>query len=386
MTLFRLPKALVAISVFALLVFSFLTSSFSRTEADHRNYEDGNLQVEVTIQSAQEQSTVHTAKSTALASSGIPLPTPIAAATTIQPSQSATPSADAISPSDVVLLLKTGSSNVWRRLPLHFLTTFANGRIPYYAIYSDARERLSSSIETIDIIANVSHLIQKVDSEAYQIYAAQNEALQPHLYRETTGLPGDGVFAVSDDGNPVGWTLDRYKFLPMLAHAHENWPDAQWVVYIEDDTYIFWQNMLHWLARQSHEEVAYFGATSGPTIARFAQGGSGIAFSQSLMTKVFAPGSNAGLEVWANYTAHSCCGDVILGDVLREHGIRVNRGEFGTLAFRPEPPWKTSFDVAVWCEPVLTFHHLHQQDLAMLAALEDEITKEKVSPSKHAPF
>ena len=340
MSPFRLPKALVAASVFALLIFGFLSSSsLRRAEPDHGDVEYGNVKVEMTIQSALERlepTTLRPAPSTALAHSSNPLPTPIATTTPIEPLQSPTASADALSPSDVVLLLKTGAATSWRRLPLHLLTTFANDRIPNFAIYSDASERLSSSVETIDIIANVSHIIQEVDPEAYHIYATQQEALRPHIYREQAGLPGDEIPAVSEDGNPVGWTLDRYKFLPMLAHARENWPDAKWVVYIEDDTYIFWQNIIRWLSRRSHQEVVYFGATSGPTIARFAQGGSGIAFSQALMTKLFASDNSAGLEVWGKHTAQSCCGDVVLGDVLRDHGIRVNLGEFGSLAFRPE--------------------------------------------------
>lgn len=186
-------------------------------------------------------------------------------------SRSSTTSGTA-SPSDVALLLKTGSSNVWRRLPLHLLTTFANARIPNYAIYSDAEERLAPGIGTIDTIANVSQLLRKHDANAYGIYQSQQDAIRPYIYREQSGLTGDTLPPESEGGNPKGWVLDRYKFLPMLAHAYGTWPLAKWYVYMEDDTYLFWHNILQWLTLESSSEAGYYGASSGPSNATFAQG------------------------------------------------------------------------------------------------------------------
>ncbi|KAK3304862.1 uncharacterized protein B0T15DRAFT_537846 [Chaetomium strumarium] len=286
-----------------------------------------------------------------------------------------------VEPNDVVLILKTGSNNVWRRLPLHFLTTFANNRIPNYAIYSDAHERLAPGIATIDAIANVSQLLGQHDPAAHRIYTSQLAHIRPNTYREQAGLAGDTTPDQAADGNPEGWVLDRYKFLPMLQHAYTAWPDRKWYFYIEDDTYPFWWNIRQFLARHDHTAPAYYGAMSGPSNATFAQGGSGIAFTHALMQKMFNNNNNtsdssnqATLDKYANLTAAECCGDIILGAILRDYGAEVNGGEFGpSLLFRPEPPWKTRFDVSVWCEPVMTFHHLHQQDLALFSELEEEL-------------
>jgi hypothetical protein len=273
--------------------------------------------------------------------------------------------------------VKTGSNNVWRRLPLHFLTTFANNRIPNYAIYSDAHESLAPGIATIDTIANVSQLLAQHDPAAHRIYTSQLASIRPNTYREQAGLAGDTTPDRAADGNPEGWVLDRYKFLPMLQHAYTAWPDSKWYFYIEDDTYPFWWNIRQFLARHDPTEPAYYGAISGPSNATFAQGGSGIAFTHALMQKLFTGSDNdnqATLDKYANLTAAECCGDIILGAILRDYGAEVNKGEFGpSLLFRPEPPWKTRFDVSVWCEPVMTFHHLHQQDLALFAELEEEL-------------
>ena len=390
MPLARLPRALVAVGIFALLCFGFFVSTIRNAQEDISDNpiitED--TRIEGTLApNAQTLSslTAHTALTPSVTTLATPtIPSYGAATTTGQPNgHTQTADVHETSPSDVVLILKTGSSSVWRRLPLHLLTTLADSRVPNYAIYSDAAERLAPGVVTIDAIANVTDFLQEHDPEVYRIYQTQQESIRPYLYREQAGLPGDTVPASTDNGNAEGWVLDKYKFLPMLAHAWRSWPDAKWFVYIEDDTFIFWQNLLEWLARQSHDEVTYFGAFSGSSPnTTFAQGGSGIVFSQALMRKVFAGDRPADLNVYMSLASKSCCGDMILGDVMRDYGAKVNRGEFGSLSFRPEPPWKTRFDASVWCDQILTFHHLHQQDLAALAELENELLKEKVS---HCP-
>jgi hypothetical protein len=381
----RLSKALLITGLFVFLSLALFVSTFNRDSQEPGISEHTDLKADAPEQFVQfpTTSTLAFPSVTELgrySSIGGPKSTATTTATTSEPTSShiaATPTL--VQPGDVALILKTGSNNVWRRLPLHLLTTFANGRIPNYAIYSDAVEKLPSGIETIDVIANITHLLQNVDVKAYDIYVSQQAALKPNVYREQVGLPGDTVPEYSESGNPEGWILDRYKFLPMLSHAYHTWPDVKWYFYIEDDTYIFWENILQWLSKQDHTEIAYHGAISGPSNRTFAQGGSGIAFSNALMREVFASDRIASLETYGNLTAQSCCGDVILGDILRDYGIKVNRGEFGTLLFRPEPAWKTAFDVAIWCDSILTAHHLHQQDIAGLALLEQSLLEENVS-------
>ncbi|PQE15949.1 glycosyltransferase family 31 protein [Rutstroemia sp. NJR-2017a BVV2] len=271
----------------------------------------------------------------------------------------------AVSRADILLIVKTGTSTLWRRMPMQLTTTLAD--IPNYELYSDLQETLTYGVETIDVLSNISEIIRDHDKAAYSIY----EDLQTdiHAYHEQAQLPGDEP--EMPPGNHKGWILDRYKFLPMLTHAQEHYPNFKWYIYIEDDTFVFWDNLLQWLATlPTDDKPAYYGAYSGEINATFAQGGSGIAFSRSLMRSVFG-GSNAPtLLEYANFTADSCCGDMILGKVLRDHGVLVNEGEYGPVSFRPEPPWKTSFEEFLWCIPIFTFHHLHQRDLVQLMMLE----------------
>jgi len=255
-------------------------------------------------------------------------------------------------------------------MPLHLTTTLSDARIPHSVIYSDLSERLANSIESINVLANVSNILKSYDADAYASYKDLPSPLHINTYREYGGLPGDEPQDVLLS-NPPGWRLDKYKFIPMLTHAQRNWPNLKWYIYIEDDTFIFLDNLLLWLSTLSpDDEPSYYGGYSGGSNETFAQGGSGIVFSGSLMRTVFGGTNTPSLETYGNYTFNSCCGDVILGKVLRDHGISVNRGEYGSVSFRPEPPWKTGFEEWMWCSPVFTFHHLHQRDLSQLFQLE----------------
>lgn len=281
---------------------------------------------------------------------------------------SAAPSPElSVPPSDILLIVKTGASTAWRRMPIQLITTLSN--LPNSVVYSDLQENLSYEIQTVDVLSNVSDILRVHDTTAYDIY--QDLQTNVHTYREQAQLPGDEPEL--PPGNKPGWVLDRYKFLPMLEHAQKNYPGFKWTVYIEDDTFVFWTNLLRWLATVSaDDEPSYYGAFSGENDATFAQGGSGIVFSRSLMASVFSGPKIPTLQEYANFTANACCGDMVLGKVLRDHDVFVNRGEFGPISFRPEPPWKTAFEEFSWCKPIFTLHHLHQRDLVQLTMLERE--------------
>lgn len=279
-----------------------------------------------------------------------------------------------LTPDDILLIVKTGASTIWRRMPLHLITTLSDNKIPHAVIYSDLTEKLSNGFEAIDAIQNVTSVIQAFDPDAYNSYLELQSSDHVNTYHEHGRLPGDEPPDTQANNTP-GWLLDKYKFLPMLAHAQRNFPAKKWYIYIEDDTYVFLPTLLSWLSSQSYNTTpTYFGASSGVGNETFAQGGSGVVFSQALMQAVFSEEKEevADLEKYGNYTSTACCGDVALGKVLRDYDIYVNEGAYGSVSFRPEPPWKTGFKELIWCSPLFTFHHLHQKDIAILARLEED--------------
>lgn len=293
----------------------------------------------------------------------------------ISPPATQSPEAS-VSPQDVLLITKTGASTLWRRMPLHLTTTLFN--VPNFVIYSDQEEQLSSNISTINVLANETAIIQTYDLSAYESYLDLQSPSHINTFREHAHLPGDEP--QSPPGQTPGWRLDRYKFLPMLKHAQRNWPDLKWYIYIEDDTFIFLDNLLRWLGRISPDGTpSYYGAAAGDGNKTFAQGGSGIVFSRSLMRSIFSGNNVPDLEKYGNETSQACCGDIMLGKVLRDYGVKINGGKYGTVSFRPEPPWKTGFDRSMWCEKVFSFHHLHGKERVVLSELERKL-KQKGQP------
>ena len=275
-----------------------------------------------------------------------------------------------LSADDILLIFKTGASTIWRRMPQHLSTTLSNNRVPHAVIYSDLAEQLSSEIYALDALENITSVIKQYDPDAYDNYLELQSPDHINTYREHGRLPGDEP-PDAKDGSTPGWRLDKYKFLPMLAHAHKTFPGKKWYIYIEDDTYLFLPSLLSWLSTRPYNSTpSYFGAYSGEGNETFAQGGSGLVFSQSLMKTVFGAEKPADLEEYGNYTSKACCGDIVLGKVLRDYDIYVNEGGYGPVSFTPEPPWKTGFRDHIWCSPVFSFHHLHQKDIAQLAAVE----------------
>lgn len=88
------------------------------------------------------------------------------------------------------------------------------------------------------------------------------------------------------------------------------------------------------------------------------------------MRSVFGGANIPTLEKYGNETSAACCGDMVLGKILRDYQIPLNEGEFGTMSFRPEPPWKTGFDEVIWCKPIFTFHHIHGKERVIFDEME----------------
>ena len=293
-------------------------------------------------------------------------------------------STEAAAPPSVLLLIKTGSQTVFRRLPLHLLTLLSGPSPPPHRVYSDAAAVLPPSLDIIDILENSTSELKSYDPLAHDFYLEQKNSIQAPLYQTTELLPTDPLpLEVDTNGLTPAWRLDRWKFLPMLLHAAKT-PSFDWYVYMEDDTFIFWSTLLNFLKKLDPHQVAYYGAFSGQGNSTFAQGGSGIAFSSALMQKLFS--KNQGTEAhkltldrYGNLTANTCCGDMALGAILRDYGVQVNGGEYGEYGFRPEPPWHTRFIGEIMCKPIYTFHHLHAQDVAELWALQTEVESYGVS-------
>ncbi|PWY80583.1 hypothetical protein BO70DRAFT_315745, partial [Aspergillus heteromorphus CBS 117.55] len=279
---------------------------------------------------------------------------------------SSSSSSSSLSITDITLMFKTGASVLWKRVPIHLTTSLSPQRIPAtnVLLYSDAPETIGSW-NFLDVLANTSSTVQQ--SPDFLPYIQQADYDNRQNYAEISNMPGDAAGPVG------GWKLDKYKFLPIVAHAGRAHPDSKWYIFMEDDSYIFLPNLLTHLDRFDPSEPWYLGSVAWIHGDFFAHGGSGFALSRGAWEKSFGADPDI-VTKYEGFTAEHGCGDHILGHVLKDYGVGFgedptaeNRFAYG---FNPEAHWSTWFESENWCKPVYSWHHTHGRDVARLFGLE----------------
>ena len=272
---------------------------------------------------------------------------------------------DRLSSEDVLLIMKTGSTSMWKRLLVHLPTTFSEDRISKdnLVIYSDYPETVGD-FSIIDVLANTSETARARSD--FEVYRTQVEFANNNVYAESAGVAGDNY------GPPGGWVIDKYKFLPLIQHAGENWPKAKWYIYMEDDAYLFLPNVLAYLSTFDWQQPHYLGSYAAKSDVVFAHGGAGFALSRGAWEQSFGRNPNMA-EDFNQYTADHCCGDQVLGLALNKYGVRFgeeNGNEKFTWGFNPVVHWNFGFSRWNWCEPLLSWHKVHNRDVARYFELE----------------
>ncbi|OQN99746.1 hypothetical protein B0A48_14516 [Cryoendolithus antarcticus] len=254
--------------------------------------------------------------------------------------------------SKVLILLKTGATELYSKLPTHLLTLFKC--TPHYMLFSDL-EQTYSGFRIHDALAPVSQDIRD-HHEDFELY---RKLLQYQREGQDVGLlKGD-----------TGWNLDKWKFLPMLFRSFEEAPEEiEWFVMIEADTSVSWNNLLLWLATMKGATKPYYlGAQNVIGDTTFAHGGSGVIISRQAARQLQAVREKEGKEAydkrWESLTAESCCGDEIIARALLEANVPLTptwpviQGE--TVATLD---WTASH----WCSVAITWHHVAPIELDAL--------------------
>ena len=283
---------------------------------------------------------------------------------------------------DILLILKTGGTTLWKRLLIHLITSLAPSRISpsNIVIYSDQAETING-FTVIDALVNMT--AETKESADFTVYREQAELNDFNYYVEASGVNGD-------DWGPVGgWIVDKYKFLPLMKHAGENWPRAKWYVYMEDDTYLFLDNVRRFLARFNPMEKHYLGSYAAKSNAVFAHGGAGFALSRGAWEASFGRSPSI-VEDYQKYTEEHCCGDQVLGLALKDHGVTFGENggdEAFTWGFNPLVHWSFAFSRSNWCHPLLSWHKVHSRDAARYFQLERDWDFSVIKPSfRHRNF
>ncbi|KAF1932049.1 glycosyltransferase family 31 protein [Didymella exigua CBS 183.55] len=181
-----------------------------------------------------------------------------------------------------------------------------------------------------------------------------------------------------------GWKIDKYKFLPAVERAIQLNRKAEWYIFLESDTYLFWDNVYRMLDNYDSSVPHYFGSPSPGKKHRpdskseheeqiwFANGGCGFILSTAAAHRLVDRPHNAvgvqGPRLTIEYEddiRNDCCGDSILGWALHDKaGVDIS-GLWPM--FNPRGLEDVPFGKDYWCEPVITLHktdpHQHERPL-----------------------
>ena len=239
---------------------------------------------------------------------------------------------------DVQVVVKTGIGERHRLKTL--LSTYLSC-ISNVLIISDA-DAVVDGKQVHNILADLPASYARNNSD-WTVYEKQNQAMAA--------------------GKPIGkshegWKLDRFKFLPMVEYAYVRNPDAKWYVFIETDTYLFWDTLFRVLNRLDPTQRHYLGTPIAGAFDRwFAYGGSGIVLSQASLRDLSLTGDHRLSVKYEAMVRADCCGDAVLAYVLfSELGLRL-----GNLfpAFSGDEPHWAWVSAENWCKPLVSLHHLN---------------------------
>lgn len=186
-----------------------------------------------------------------------------------------------------------------------------------------------------------------------------------------------------------GQTIDKYKFLPQVERAIRHNSKAEWYVFLESDTYLFWDNVYRMLDNYDASVPYYFGSPSPGRKYRpdpeseheeqiwFAYSGSGFILSTAAAHRLVDRPHNAvgvkGPRLTMEYKEdirNDCCGDSVLGWALHDKaGVDIS-GLWPM--FSPHRLEDVPLGKHYWCEPVLTLHNTGPNAMKDLWSWENE--------------
>jgi hypothetical protein len=269
---------------------------------------------------------------------------------------------------DVLVVMRTGATEISDKLPAHLSTTFKC--YPNTLILSDYAEDFQNH-KVHDVLSDIDEDLKHShpDFELWRrLRAHGRETLDDS---ELSGAVSRESGATGKVDNQ-GWRLDKWKFLPMAARTLELHPDMKWYVFVEPDTYLMWSNLLEWLKRLDPSEPLYYGSEVQIDSDIFAHGGSSFVISNPALKRVAALYKENAAD-WHALTSAHWAGDCILGKALAESGTpltwawpMIQGGNPNTMDFTESKANRLS----LWCAPALSYHHLSPSEITSLFAFE----------------
>ncbi|KAI0402510.1 glycosyltransferase family 31 protein [Xylaria palmicola] len=264
----------------------------------------------------------------------------------------------------ILLVMKTGATEAFDRMPTQLLTTMSC--LPdNFLIFSDMEQQIGR-YHIYDALTEVDDA-DKAKNADFDLYRTQQEC------------PVSQTLCIdAKSERQKAWNLDKYKFLPMLEQTWRMRPGRDWYIFAEADTYIFWANMMHWLKKKSGlnpREKIYLGSRSFVSNRPFAHGGSGYILSGAVLKHLVE--KHTGLTSQYTETAtHECCGDLLVALALDEHeGITIRQT---WPMINGEKPSTLPYSQNHWCEPILTMHHMNPEEISTVWQFEQTRKSDRI--------
>jgi hypothetical protein len=275
---------------------------------------------------------------------------------------------------DVLVVMRTGATEIKDKLPAHLNTTFRCYND--YIILSDYEEEFEGH-QVHDLLANVEDDVKNTHPDFALWRRLQANGRDSLDDSELSGAISPESGSVGKTANE-GWRLDKWKFLPMAAKTLELYPNKKWYVFVEPDTYLMWSNLLDWLHRLDPTEPLYYGSEVqiGPDI--FAHGGSSFVISNPALKRA-AQLYQENAADWHALTSTHWAGDCLLGKALAESGTPLT---WAWPMFQGGNPHTMDFHEAkpdgrtLWCAPALSYHHLSPSEISAMFEFEQEWLRE----------
>lgn len=251
--------------------------------------------------------------------------------------------------------VKSGKEVAFRRIPAQLLTFL--GAINNLILIGESSGKIGK-YEMEDVYTHLYDYEQEVNKSSQRI--------------ERRGLDEQ----VEVDENSIGWKSDAHKNFPGLKLLWNRFPNADWYVMIDDDTYLSMENLENYLSQYNPSQPLYIGSptsfigcdgvtswTGGPL---FAHGGSGIIISRGAMEKLTP------LVPKCIRSYKSCwAGDIKVSLCLRDVGVLMEPVQ--PFLFNRDPPnSKFGFPDNPCLKPI-TFHHLLPEQIQKLYDLETSL-------------
>jgi hypothetical protein len=179
-----------------------------------------------------------------------------------------------------------------------------------------------------------------------------------------------------------GWKLDAHKFLPGLRAMEAQFPDRDWYLILDDDTYLLMENLHSRLASQNPAVPGYFGfhfdmircdgVTRFGDGPQFVYGGTGIILSRAAVQALLRPTAESSLDECIWRYRDCWAGDIRMALCLRDVNI-LYKEIFVPNEMNPGTPhWSIHNYDATPCLRPISFHHLHAPTMLKLYEAEQK--------------